>query len=54
MRKRFTEERIIGLPRDAQAGLPVEALYLQHGFSEASDYPWRSKLVGIRVRLRRT
>ena len=43
IKKRFTEEQIIGFLREADAGLPVKKLCRQHGFSEASYYFWRSK-----------
>lgn len=38
MKKRFSEEQIIGFLREADAGLPVKELCRQHGFSEASYY----------------
>ena len=34
MKKRYTEEQIIGFLRDADAGLPVKELCRKHGFSE--------------------
>jgi putative transposase len=36
MKKRYSEEQIIGFPREADAGLPVKDLCRKHGFSEAS------------------
>ena len=36
MKKRFTEEQIIGFLREAEAGMPVKELCRKHGFSEAS------------------
>ena len=49
MKKRFTEEQIIGFLREAEAGLPIKELCRQHGFSEASYYLWRSKFGGMSV-----
>ena len=49
MKKRFTEEQIIGFLREAEAGLPVAELCRQHGFSEASYYLWRNKFGGMSV-----
>ncbi len=49
MKKRFSEEQIIGFLREADAGLPVKELCRQHGFSEASYYLWRSKFGGMNV-----
>ena len=43
MKKRFSEEKIIGFLREAEAGMPVKDLCRRHGFSEASFYLWRSK-----------
>ena len=43
MKKRFSEEQIIGFLREAEASLPVKNLCRRHGFSEASYYLWRSK-----------
>ena len=38
MKKRYTEEQIIGFLREADAGMAVKELRRQHGFSEASYY----------------
>jgi putative transposase len=49
MKKRFTEEQIIGFLREADAGVPVKDLCRRHGFSEASYYLWRGKFGGMDV-----
>ena len=49
MKKRFTEEQIIGFLREAESGLPVAELCRRHGFSEASYYLWRNKFGGMSV-----
>jgi putative transposase len=49
VKKRFSEEQIIGFLREAEAGMPVKELCRKHGFSEASYYLWRSKFGGMSV-----
>ena len=49
MKKRFSEEQIIGFLREADAGMAVKDLCRRHGFSEASYYLWRSKFGGMTV-----
>ncbi len=49
MKKRFTEEQIIGFLREVEAGMPVKEMCRKHGFSEASYYLWRSKFGGMSV-----
>lgn len=49
MKKRYTEEQIIGFLREADAGVPVKELCRKRGFSEASFYLWRSKFGGMDV-----
>ncbi len=49
MKKRFTEEQIIGFLREAEAGVAVKDLCRRHGFSEASYYLWKSNFGGMSV-----
>ena len=49
MKKRFSEEQIIGFLREADKGIPVKELCRKHGFSDASFYLWRSKFGGMEV-----
>mgnify|MGYP003503984259 FL=1 len=49
MKKRFSEEQIIGFLREADKGVPVKELCRKHGFSAASYYLWRSKFGGMDV-----
>ncbi len=49
VKKRFSDEQIIGFLREAEAGVAVKDLCRRHGFSEASYYLWRSKFGGMSV-----
>ena len=49
MKKRFTEEQIIGFLQEAESGLPVAELCRRHGFSDASFYLWGNKFGGMNV-----
>jgi putative transposase len=50
MRKsRFSEEQIIGILKEHQAGMPVADLCRKHGISDATLYTWRSKYGGMEV-----
>ena len=49
MKKRFTDEQIIGFLKQAAAGTPIKELCRKHGFSDASFYLWRRKFGGLDV-----
>ena len=49
MKKRFSEEQIIGFLREGDKGVPVKELCRKGGFSEASYNLWRSKYGGMDV-----
>ncbi len=40
MKKRFTEEQIIGFLKEAEAGMPVKEQCRKHGFCDASFYTY--------------
>ena len=48
-RSRFTEEQIIGILREHQAGAKTADLYRKHGISDATFYKWRSRFGGMEV-----
>ena len=49
MKKRFSEEQIIGFLREADKGVAIKELCRKHNFSEASYYLWRGKYGGMDV-----
>jgi putative transposase len=48
-RTRFTEEQIIGILKEAEAGAKTSELARRHGVSEATIYNWKAKYGGLDV-----
>jgi putative transposase len=48
-RKRHTEEQIIAVLKDSQAGVIVQDLCRKHGVSDVTFYKWRTKYAGLEV-----
>ena len=48
-RSRFSEEQIIGILKEHEAGVSVADLCCKHGVSDASIYKWKAKLGGMEV-----
>jgi putative transposase len=48
-RARFSEEQIIAILREAEAGAKVTELCRRHGSSDATFYTWRSKYGGLEI-----
>ena len=49
MKKRFTEEQIIGILKETEAGMKVAEVCRKHGISDATYYNWKSKFGGMSV-----
>ena len=48
-RSRFSEEQIIVILKEQEAGVPVSELCRKHGVSDASIYKWKAKYGGMEV-----
>ena len=48
-RSRFSEEQIIGILKEHQAGMSAADLCRKHGISDATFFKWRSKYGGMEV-----
>ena len=46
---RFSEEQIIGVLREHEAGAKTEEVCRRHGISSATFYKWKSKYGGLEV-----
>ena len=48
-KSRFSESQIVKILQEAEAGVALEDLTRQHGFSKASFYKWKAKYSGMSV-----
>ena len=48
-RSRYTEEQIIGILKEQEAGVPVAELCRKHGVSSPTFYKWKAKYGGMDV-----
>jgi putative transposase len=53
-RKRFSDEQIIGILKEHEAGVSVADLCRKHGVSDASTYKWKANYGGMDVRRRKS
>jgi putative transposase len=49
VRKRYTEEQIIAVLREAEAGAKISDLCRKYGMSDATYYNWKAKYAGLTV-----
>lgn len=48
-RKRHTEEQIIGILKQAEAGTKTTDLCREHGISDVTFYKWKAKFAGMEI-----
>jgi putative transposase len=48
-KSRFSEEQIIAVLKESQAGIPTSELCRKHGISDATFYNWRNRYGGMEV-----
>jgi putative transposase len=49
MKNRFTQEQIIGVLKEAEAGMKVAEVCRKYGISDATYYNWKAKFGGMTV-----
>lgn len=47
--KRFSEEQIIGILKEAEGGVPVLDLLRKHGIAQGTFYRWKAKYGGLEL-----
>ncbi len=47
MKRRFTDEQIVGILKEGEAGVPVKEICRKHNISDATFYTWRKKFGGM-------
>jgi putative transposase len=47
--KRYPQEQIIGILKEAEAGMPIPELCRKHGISNNTIYNWKAKYSGLTV-----
>ncbi len=48
-KSKFSESQIVNILKEAEAGVPMEDLIRQHGFSKATFYKWKARYSGMSV-----
>ena len=48
-RSRFSEEQIIAILKEQEAGMPTADVCRRHGVSSATFYKWKAKFGGLEV-----
>lgn len=46
-KSKFTESQIVGILKEADAGIPVNEIWRKYGISSATYYKWKAKYGGL-------
>lgn len=49
MKSRFSDEQIIGILKEHEAGITVKELCRKYGMSDATYYKWKAKYSGLEI-----
>lgn len=49
MKRRFTDEQIIGVLKEHESGEPVAEICRRHGIGQSTLYKWKAKYGGMEV-----
>ncbi len=47
--KQFSEEQIIGVLKEAEAGMPMPEVLRKHGIAQGTFYRWKAKYGGMEI-----
>lgn len=48
-RSKYSESQIVGILKEADAGMPVKEICRKYGISDATYYKWKSKYGGLEM-----
>ena len=49
MKSRFSDEQIIGILKEHEAGVTVKELCRKYGMSDATYYKWKARYLGLEI-----
>ena len=52
MKKRFTEQQIVAILKEGEAGVAVKEICRKHNIADATFYTWRKKYCSATIKMR--